>query len=79
LVISTYFSPSAERGRMISVESLGSGVTRSSSESVRSAATLPFSCGSVSMSVTTPTREPPIRTSLPRTRPLAFGTFAVRS
>jgi hypothetical protein len=64
---------------MTIVESLGSGTIRSSSSSVRFAATFPSSCGSVAMSVTTPTRAPPIRTSLPRTSPLALGTLAVRS
>jgi NAD(P)-dependent dehydrogenase (short-subunit alcohol dehydrogenase family) len=79
LVISTYFSPSAERGRMSTVESTGSGLTVVSSLSVSSALTEPSSAVTGVMSVTAPTRVPPMRTSLPLTRLAALGTRVLSS
>ncbi len=76
-VISTYLSPSAERGRISSVESSGSGSTSGSSSSWSCAVADPSAFESALMSLTTPTRVPPMRTSLPRTRPAEFGTSAV--
>ena len=76
IVISTYLSPSAERGRTISVESAGSGRSPGSSSSSSTALTEPFSCVRVEIPLTTPARAPPMRTSLPRTSPAAFGTSA---
>ena len=46
LVISTYFSPRADRGRTISVESTGNGLTSTFSSSVSLAATDPSRLGS---------------------------------
>jgi hypothetical protein len=77
VVISTYFSPSAERGRISSVESSGSGSTSGSSSSCSCAVADPSGFESASMLLTTPTRAPPMRTSLPRTSPAEFGTSAV--
>ena len=78
-MISTYLSPSAERGRTISVESLGSGLTLVWSFIVSSAVTEPSLWRLGSIVLTTPTREPPIRTSLPLTRLAALGTSALSS
>jgi hypothetical protein len=75
-VISTYFRPSAERGRTSSVESRGSGDTLRSSVRSSTAIVLPSSWRSASMPSTKPTREPPMRTSLPTTRLAALGTSA---
>jgi hypothetical protein len=79
-VISTYFRPSAERGRMIIVESTGSGSTFFSSFSSTSAvgAESPSPATGV-ISETAPTRWPPIRTSLPTTRFAALLNSALRS
>ena len=79
-MISTYFRPSAERGRMIIVESTGSGSTCSSSFSSTSAVggSSP-SLGTGVISETVPTRWPPMRTSLPTTRFAAFENSAFRS
>jgi hypothetical protein len=78
-VISTYFRPSAERGRTMNVESARSGSTVLSSLSESSADVLPSAERSALMSLTTPTRSPPMRTSFPTTRLAAFGTRAFRS
>jgi hypothetical protein len=78
-VIWTYFRPSAERGRIMIVEFFGSGSTLVSSFSLRSAEVEPFSAWTTSIALRVPTRAPPIRTSLPRTRPAALGTCAVTS
>ena len=64
---------------MISVESRGSGETLRSIVSVSTAIVLPSSRRSASMPPTKPTREPPIRTSLPTTRLAALGTSALSS
>ena len=74
--ISRYLSPSAERDRTITVESLGSGSALLSSFRSTLALTAPvggFWTGSTDS--TKPTRTPPIRTSLPGTRVSAFGTW----
>jgi hypothetical protein len=78
-VISTYLSPSAERGRMSTVESTGSGLTVVSSLSVSTALTEPSLAVTGVMSVTAPTRVPPMRTSLPLTRLAALGTWVFSS
>jgi hypothetical protein len=78
-VIWTYFRPSADRGRMITVESTGSGLTAVSILSVRTAVTEPSGFCLGAMSLTAPTREPPMRTSLPLTRLAAFGTSLLSS
>ena len=77
-VISMYFSPSADRGRTMIVESTGSGLIRVSSFRSSFAITDPSSCWTGVILSTTPTRRPPIRTSLPFTRLVATGTSAVR-
>ena len=77
-VSSTYFRPSAERERMTTVVSTGSGLIVVSSFSVRSAETLPPASLRGSIFVTAPTRVPPRRTSLPTTRLAALGTWALR-
>ena len=80
LEISTYLSPSADRGRMSTVESTGSGLTVVSSLSVSCALTAPvFLSVTGVMSVTAPTRVPPMRTSLPLTRLAASGTRVLSS
>ena len=80
--ISMYFSPSAERGRTRSLVSRASGSTFLSS--ARSAtATLrrsPFTVVTAGFrSLTTPTRNPPTRTSLPLTSLAPDGSSAFRS
>lgn len=75
-MISRYLRPTAERGRTINVELSGSGSMSVSSFSVSLAVTLPFLCTTGSIAEIIPTREPPIRTSLPVTRLAASGTFA---
>jgi len=67
-------SPSADRGRTITVESTGSGLIVVSSLRSSRATTEPSlrTTGVIASSV--PTRVPPIRTSLPTTRFAAFGT-----
>ena len=76
-MISTYLRPSAERGRTISVESFGSGPASLSSVSVSTAITRPSSSVLGLISVTAPTREPPILTSLPTTSCAALGISAL--
>ena len=76
-MISTYLRPSAERGRMRSVESIGSGSTERSILRPSRAMLVPSSRRSTPISSTVPTRVPPIRTSLPRTRFAALGISAV--
>ncbi len=73
-VSSTYFRPIVERGRTITVESTGSGLTSVSSFTWSLAVTLPslYACGSILSMI--PTRSPPTRTSLPVTRFDAFGS-----
>jgi hypothetical protein len=78
-VISTYLSPSAERDRTISVESDGSSSTFFWSFIRIRALVLPFSCRSGVISLMTPIRKPPTRTSLPSTRFAAFGRSALTS
>ena len=77
--ICRYFRPSGDLGRMIIVESAGIGSALLSSLRSSSAATAPLPNWTGFTSLTTPTREPPIRTSLPLTSALAFGTRALRS
>jgi len=76
-VISTYLRPSAERGRMSTVESLGSGATVFSSLSPSTAMFVPSCWRLTSIVSTEPTRVPPMRTSLPRTRFAALGVSAL--
>ena len=73
-MISRYLSPSAERARTTKVEFFGSGSTSLSSFRSSRALTLPSSscCGSIVS--TTPTRTPPMRTSLLGTSRSASGT-----
>ncbi len=73
-----YFSPSADRGRTMIVESTGSGLIRVSSFRSSFAITDPSSCWTGVILSTTPTRSPPIRASLPFTTLVATGTSAVR-
>ncbi len=77
---STYLSPRAERGRMTTFESTGTAPAFLSSLSVRRAPTLWLGSITGCMSVTTPTRKPPERTSLPFTRlaPLETSTSSWR-
>ena len=75
---SMYLRPSAERGRIMIVESTGSGLIRVSSLRSSLAITEPLSCCTGVILSTTPTRRPPMRTSLPFTRLVARGTSAVR-
>ena len=74
----TYLRPSAERARMMIVESSGSPSTDLSSFSESAAVVEPFPWEIGLISSTTPTRTPPIRTSLPGTSASALGTWAVR-
>ena len=77
-VSSTYFSPSAERGRIASPESTDSGSTVLSSLSSSTAIERSPSRRAVILS-TTPTRKPPVRTSLPFTSLAPEGSSAFRS
>ncbi len=77
-VICRYLRPSADFGRMIIVESTGSGSTFLSRLSESSAATRPLPSWTGTTDLTMPTRTPPIRTSLPLTRASALGTWALR-
>jgi hypothetical protein len=72
-------SPSADVGRTTNVESIGSGSSSSSSFMTISAEERPSPSRIAPTSVTTPTRAPPIRTSLPATRLAALGRFALSS
>ena len=76
-MISTYLRPSADFGRMITVESLGSGLTPRSSLRPISATLVSFSSRFALIESTAPTRVPPIRTSLPLTRLAALGDSSV--
>ena len=76
-MISTYLSPSADFGRMITVESLGSGSTARSSLSPTTATLEPSSWRWAVIESTAPTRVPPIRTSLPLTRFAALGAWSL--
>ena len=78
-VICTYLRPSAETGRTSSVELRGSGLMLVWSFSVSSAVTEPSRCRRGAIVLTTPTRWPPMRTSLPRTRFAALGMSALSS
>ena len=75
---STYFRPSAERGRTVTCESAGTAPSLRSSFSVSCAPTLPPGSATGCIPETTPTRKPPERTSLPGTRfaPLARSTLS---
>ena len=75
----TYFRPSADRGRIFTSVSAGSGWTTVWSLRHSTAMTLPLGWVCGSMHDTVPTRVPPSRTSLPFTRPAAFGTSTLRS
>ena len=75
----TYFRPSADRGRIFTRVSAGSGLTTVSSFRHSTAMTSPLGCVCGSMQETVPTRVPPTRTSLPFTSPAAFGTSTLRS
>jgi hypothetical protein len=76
-VISTYFRPSADFGRMITVESFGSGSTARSSFIPITATLEPSSRRLVVIESTAPTRAPPIRTSLPLTSAAALGASSL--
>ena len=81
-VISTYFRPSAERGRTLIVVSVASGSTVLSSFIAITATDLRSPSSSTTfgvMSSTTPTRKPPTRTSLPFTSLLPVGISALTS
>jgi hypothetical protein len=78
----TYFRPSAERARMMILESTASGWTVLSSFMFTTAIGTVFPCSICTPGLivsTTPTRKPPTRTSLPGTRFEPFGTRALRS
>ena len=74
---STYLRPSADFVRISSVESLGSGIWSRSSLRESTATLVPSSLRFAVIASTVPTREPPIRTSLPRTSAAALGTSAL--
>ena len=76
---STYFRPSAERGRMRIVESAGIGEAALSSFSVSSAPAAPPARRTGTISVTCPMRKPPSRTSLPTTSRAASGASTLSS
>ncbi len=81
-VSSTYFRPSAERGRIFTVVFRASGSTvLSSFMAITATARVlsPLRTTFGVMSSTTPTRKPPTRTSLPATSLLPVGTSALRS
>ena len=78
-VSSTYLSPSADLERTMNVESTGNGSRSVSSCRSSRADGSPSSLGTGVIVFTTPTREPPMRTSLPFTRLAAFGSSAFRS
>ena len=67
LVSSTYFSPSAERGRTITVESIGQRLDRGLELQLARRSREPSAWRIGVISSTTPTRVPPRRTSLPLT------------
>jgi hypothetical protein len=71
-------SPSADLGRIVIVESTGSGSTFLSRLSDSSAAILPSPSWTGTTDLTMPTRTPPTRTSLPLTSASALGTRALR-
>ncbi len=68
--------PRADRARITILESFGIGWASSSSVRSNSAVTVPSSWETGVTSLTTPTRTPPMRTSLPGTSELALGTSA---
>ena len=81
-VISTYFRPSADRGRTLIVVSRASGSTVLSSfiSTTAMAVSPPLTETTLGEIVsTTPTRKPPTRTSLPATSLLPVGSSALRS
>ena len=81
-VTSTYFRPSADRGRILIVELRASGSTVLSSFIAMTATLLvspPLRTTFGVISSTTPTRKPPTRTSLPATSLLPVGSSAFRS
>ena len=80
-VSSMYLSPSAERGRIDSSVSAGSSPTLLSSFMWITATARPSlsSLTAGSIRFTTPTRKPPIRTSLPTTRLEPPGISALTS
>ncbi len=73
-VSSMYFSPSAERGRTMNVESIGKRLEVLVELGVDDRVHLIAALDRVDLSIT-PTRAPPIRTSLPRTRLAALGSW----
>jgi hypothetical protein len=73
---SRYFRPSVDRGRTVTSESLEIGSMRFSSLSWSEATGTPLPVVRASISVTTPTRFPPTRTSLPTVSSAASGTSA---
>ena len=77
--ICRYLRPSGDLGRMIIVELAGIGSALLSRLRLSSAAMRPLPTCTGLTSLITPTREPPIRTSLPWTSAVAFGTRALRS
>ena len=77
--ICRYLSPSGDLGRTIIVESTGTGSAILSRLRLSSAANLPSGSWTGFTALTTPTRAPPIRTSLPLTSACASGTRALRS
>jgi hypothetical protein len=76
--ICRYLRPSGDLGRMIIVELAGIGSAPLSRLRSSSAAIAPLPSCTGFTSLTTPTRAPPIRTSLPLTSAFAFGTRALR-
>ena len=76
---SRYLRPSGERGRTVTCVSSGSGSSVLSSFSARRATARPRAARPRVISSITPTRLPPIRTSLPATSPAASGTCTVTS
>jgi hypothetical protein len=74
---STYLRPSADLLRISRVESRGSGATSRSILSDSTATLEPSSRRRAAISLTVPTREPPMRTSLPGTSAAALGTSAL--
>ncbi len=75
-MISTYLSPSDERLRIRTSESTGSGSTSRLSSRSSFAIVRPSSTFTGVIAFTSPTRMPPIRTSLLATSEVASGTIA---
>ncbi len=78
-MICRYLRPRGDLGRMMIVESTGIFSALLSRWRSSSAATPPLPICTGLTELTTPIREPPIRTSLPLTSASALGTSALRS